>query len=164
MASAGRILIIPRGEWNPESTYEMLDLLSHGGKAWMAKKTSIGIEPTFDNDEYWHPILGTDGSFVTETELMKIVTNMTRVLEISLPASGWTTEYPFTQTVNNESIEGTSDPTMVRILVGTESEEEVKSYEKAYGLIFAGETADGSATFYAKKLPEIDLVIGLKGV
>ena len=53
---------------------------------------------------------------------------------------------------------------MVRILVGTESEEEVKAYEKAYGLIFAGETADGSATFYAKKLPEIDLVIGLKGV
>ena len=41
---------------------------------------------------------------------------------------------------------------------------EVKAYEKSYGLIFSGETANGSVTIYAKSLPEIDFVIGLKGV
>ena len=58
MATAGRILIMPRDAWVAETTYEMLDLVSHNGKAWLAKKTSVGIEPSADNVEYWHDLLG----------------------------------------------------------------------------------------------------------
>ena len=53
MASAGRILIIPKGDYNAETTYEMLDLVKHNGTSWLAKKTVIGIEPTVENDEHW---------------------------------------------------------------------------------------------------------------
>lgn len=53
MASAGRILIMPKGDWNAEKEYEMLDLVSHNGKSWLAKKDAVGIEPSEENVEYW---------------------------------------------------------------------------------------------------------------
>jgi hypothetical protein len=53
MASAGRILIMPKGEWKAETTYEMLDLVFHGGASWLAKKEVIGIEPSDANSEHW---------------------------------------------------------------------------------------------------------------
>lgn len=56
MANAGRILIIPRGNYDSSKTYEMLDLVNHNGVSWLAKKTVTGIEPS--EGEYWHPLLG----------------------------------------------------------------------------------------------------------
>lgn len=53
MASAGRILIIPRGEYDATTQYEMLDLVSFNGSSWLAKKDVLGIEPSTDNSEYW---------------------------------------------------------------------------------------------------------------
>lgn len=57
MASAGRILIIPKGEWEEEKEYKMLDLVTHKGNAFLSKKTSLGIEPTTKNEEYWFALL-----------------------------------------------------------------------------------------------------------
>lgn len=56
MATAGRILIIPKGDFNVETTYEMLDLVNCNGIPYLAKKTSVGIAPP--NEEYWHPMIG----------------------------------------------------------------------------------------------------------
>lgn len=56
MASAGRILIMPKGTYDASKTYEMLDLVNHNGVSWIAKKTVTGIEPS--EGEYWHPVLG----------------------------------------------------------------------------------------------------------
>jgi hypothetical protein len=53
MTTAGRILIIPKGDYNAETTYEMLDLVKHNGTSWLARKESTGIEPTVENAEYW---------------------------------------------------------------------------------------------------------------
>ena len=53
MASAGRILIMPKGDWAAETEYEMLDLVKHNGTSWLAKKVSSGVEPTVENDEHW---------------------------------------------------------------------------------------------------------------
>ena len=54
MASAGRILIMPKGDWKAETQYEMLDLVGHNGKVWLAKKpVPKGIEPSVDNNEFW---------------------------------------------------------------------------------------------------------------
>ena len=58
MASAGRILILPKGNWDATTTYENLDLVAHNGKAWLAKKASVGIEPDETKTEYWHDFLG----------------------------------------------------------------------------------------------------------
>ena len=46
MASAGRILIMPKGNYNADTQYEMLDLVYHNGTSWLAKKTTKGIEPS----------------------------------------------------------------------------------------------------------------------
>ena len=54
MASAGRILIMPKGKYNAETEYEMLDLVEHNNRAWIAKKACVGIEPSDANNEYWH--------------------------------------------------------------------------------------------------------------
>ena len=53
MASAGRILIMPKGNYDSNVTYEMLDLVFHGGASWVAKKTVVGIEPTDATTEHW---------------------------------------------------------------------------------------------------------------
>lgn len=53
MASAGRILIMPKGNYDPTASYENLDLVFHGGTSWIAKKTVTGIEPAETNSEYW---------------------------------------------------------------------------------------------------------------
>ena len=54
MATAGRILIMPKGAYNASTTYEMLDMVSHNGTSWLAKKTSVGITPSASTSEYWH--------------------------------------------------------------------------------------------------------------
>ena len=60
MASAGRILIMPKGNYDPSVTYEMLDLVKHSSTAWLAKKTCTGIEPSEANSEYWHKLVDLD--------------------------------------------------------------------------------------------------------
>lgn len=57
MASAGRILIMPKGEWNTETQYEMLDLVGHNGKVWLAKKEAVGIEPSINTAEHWMDVI-----------------------------------------------------------------------------------------------------------
>lgn len=54
MTSAGRILIMPKGDWNAGTEYEMLDLVKHNGTSWLAKKTTKGIEPSNANNDDWH--------------------------------------------------------------------------------------------------------------
>ena len=60
MASAGRILIMPKGEWKAETEYEMLDLVSHNSTSWLAKKDVVGVEPSEANSEFWHNMVDID--------------------------------------------------------------------------------------------------------
>ena len=90
MASAGRILIMPKGAYDSSATYEMLDLVSHNGTTWLAKKTVAGIEPSADNSEYWQnmvnmsatdylPIAG--GTLTGDTKIKKVIPQF--VLEVN---------------------------------------------------------------------------------
>lgn len=60
MASAGRILIMPKGAYDASVTYETLDLVYHQGVSWLAKKTVSGIEPSASNSEFWHSMFDFD--------------------------------------------------------------------------------------------------------
>ena len=60
MAVAGRILIMPKGAYDSSLTYKMLDMVTHNGTSWLAKKTVTGIEPSEANEEYWHMLFGYD--------------------------------------------------------------------------------------------------------
>lgn len=56
MADAGRILIIPRGDYNANSTYDKLDLVKYKGTSWLAKKNATGVEPSKANADYWQDV------------------------------------------------------------------------------------------------------------
>jgi hypothetical protein len=59
MATAGRILLIPRGKYNKETQYQMLDMVSYARKGWVCKKTCKGIEPK--EGEYWSECIDVSG-------------------------------------------------------------------------------------------------------
>ena len=59
-ASAGRVLLIPKGDWNANITYTGLDWVRHNGAAWVCKNTCTGIEPTLENAENWQ-MMARDG-------------------------------------------------------------------------------------------------------
>ena len=63
-ASAGRVLLIPKGDWNAETTYIGLDWVRHNGAAWVCKNTCTNIEPTSENTNYWQ-LISKDGTSVT---------------------------------------------------------------------------------------------------
>ena len=62
VANAGRVLIIPKGKYNADVEYEMLDMVSHGGKGWVCKKACSGIEPA--DGEYWAECIDVSGDVV----------------------------------------------------------------------------------------------------
>lgn len=56
MVNAGRILIMPKGDWNALTTYDMLDLVAENGVAYLARQTNIGQNPSADvSMTYWQP-------------------------------------------------------------------------------------------------------------
>lgn len=67
---AGRILIIPKGDYDANASYTMLDLVSHNGTSWLARKNATGIEPSEANSEYWQRLVdfGYENTQVTHTD------------------------------------------------------------------------------------------------
>ena len=51
MAIAGRVAIVPKGEWGSSISYEKLDAVSYDNALYIAKKPSVGQVPT--DGEYW---------------------------------------------------------------------------------------------------------------
>jgi len=51
MISAGRVLLMPKGDYNPATTYELLDLVSYQNSSYIAKGTTTGNLPT--DATYW---------------------------------------------------------------------------------------------------------------
>ena len=65
MVNAGRVLIVPKGAWTNLTPYEMLDLVSDGDKAYLARQASVGMRPSEDpNMTYWQPF-GSSASIAT---------------------------------------------------------------------------------------------------
>ena len=74
-ASAGRVLLISKGDWNSSTTYTGLDWVRHNGAAWVCKNTCTNIEPTFENTNYWQ-LISKDGDIVTaDTAMSSTSTN-----------------------------------------------------------------------------------------
>lgn len=65
MVNAGRILIMPKGDWNSLTTYDMLDLVAYNGVAYLARQTNVGQNPSTDTSmTYWQPF-GTASAIAT---------------------------------------------------------------------------------------------------
>lgn len=65
MVNAGRILIMPKGDWSNLTTYDMLDLVAYNGVAYLARQTNVGQNPSTDTSmTYWQPF-GTASAIAT---------------------------------------------------------------------------------------------------
>ena len=78
MATAGRILIMPKGPYDASVTYEMLDMVSHDGATWLAKRTSVGIAPSDSVSDYWFKMVGVSAADMEafKTEILETVSEM----------------------------------------------------------------------------------------
>ncbi len=59
-AIAGRVMPLPKGEYDSETTYRILDIVSYGNATYMAKTTTTGNLPT--NTSYWQEIVSAVGT------------------------------------------------------------------------------------------------------
>lgn len=93
------------------------------------------------------------------------INRMTREVEVTLRASGWSASAPYTQTVDVPGLTAGDNPILVKVIPAGATPEQVKAYNKAFGMIDDGDTADGQATFRCfNKKPAVDMTVGLKGV
>ena len=79
MTSAGRVLILPKGEYSASTTYNMLDMVRHEGGSFVCKQTSTGNAPDPDGDtEYWQLLVKSSTADVGDiSELITIHKNST---------------------------------------------------------------------------------------
>lgn len=93
MNSAGRILIIPKGEWKAETEYEMLDLVFHNGRSWLATKISTNIEPSNENDSFWFKMCESVDLTEVHNRLSSIENQMLSTLSLDdIDLSGYATK------------------------------------------------------------------------
>ena len=87
MVNAGRILIIPKGIWSNLTSYEMLDLVTQDGVAYLARQASVGQNPRNDSTyTYWQPF----GS-ATEADGATIIIDANNKLAVNI--DGETLQY-----------------------------------------------------------------------
>lgn len=60
---AGRVLLIPRGNYNPNTEYHMLDFVKFQGNSYVAKGTTLGNLPT--DTDYWQAMTEVEYGYVT---------------------------------------------------------------------------------------------------
>lgn len=63
--SAGRVLMIPKGDYDATATYTMLDVVSYQGKSYVAKQTTTGNAPT--NTTYWQLMVDAQGHIIKDS-------------------------------------------------------------------------------------------------
>lgn len=174
MAVAGRVLIVPKGDYESSTVYNMLDLVTHDNKPWLCKKNNtVGQEPSNDNSTYWQLLIDVsiadadtlDGYHADHFASSDALTDAFTTTEITLPVEQWEgSGAPYTQTVSVENIKSTSSPLAFFIDDGTSSTES-KEKQKAYACLTYLDSADGSITATCKySKPESTFTIGLKGL
>lgn len=67
MVNAGRILIIPKGQWSNLVSYNMLDLVTEGSIAYIARQASVGVNPSTDTSMTYWQTFGSAAEIATTT-------------------------------------------------------------------------------------------------
>ena len=80
MINAGRVLIIPKGDYDPAVTYEMLDLVTYNGMSYIAKGTTVNNPPT--NTTYWQSMSGDSTSIISNFAPLETTNSSTHEYEV----------------------------------------------------------------------------------
>lgn len=67
MAVAGRVAIVPKGEWSANATYKRLDAVTHNNTLYFAKK-NVPAGTVTSNTEYWSKSIAGGASAIATTE------------------------------------------------------------------------------------------------
>ena len=67
MAVAGRVAIVPKGEWSANATYKRLDAVTHNNTLYFAKK-NVPTGTVTSNTEYWSKSIAGGASAIATTE------------------------------------------------------------------------------------------------
>lgn len=106
MINAGRVLIIPKGEWTNLESYEMLDLVTRGDIAYIARQASVGVDPATDTQlTYWQPF-GTAAKIATTTTPGLVIPDGTTV---TIDATGLISANIGISDINNVTITSISN-------------------------------------------------------
>ncbi len=93
------------------------------------------------------------------------INRMTREVELTLRASGWSASAPYTQTVAVEGLKETDKVLMMSAIKTDTAAATADIWDKMGALVKAGKALDGQAVFYCpKKKPTSDFNIKLVGV
>lgn len=181
-AVAGKIMIRPMGEYDPSTVYDILDLVKYDNKPWLCKKSNImGVTPV--EGEYWMNVIdvtianadtldGHDSDYFATSEglnrlsveIGELSDKNARVINMTLTASGWSSEAPYTQIVVVNGITANDAPIPMFVDDGA-NEADSKAKTKAYGCVTYFDSGDDSITVTCKyKKPEVDFTVALKGV
>ena len=105
-------------------------------------------------------VLMTDGR-----SLHKYLTKAASLKEVKLPADGWSSDAPYTQTVALEGVMSSDRPDVYLNYPDSIDESNAEAYVEAYGYINKVETVDNAlivTAFYEK--PAMDITLTIKGV
>lgn len=93
------------------------------------------------------------------------INRMTREVEVTLRASGWSASAPYTQTVDVPGLKETDKVQMISAIKTDTAAATANIWDKMGALVKAGKALDGQAVFYCpKKKPTSDFNIKLVGV
>lgn len=68
-AIAGKVMPRPRGPYDPNALYDIIDFVNHKNKLWMAKKPNLhGIEPSESDTENWMLCIDSKGEDLQDLE------------------------------------------------------------------------------------------------
>lgn len=173
---AGKIMPRPRGEYDSNALYMILDIVASNNSIWIARKNDIqNIEPSIDNSDTW--MLCIDGSTEDTLELKDYVekhfeevvrriesletdkAEKSVVIKETIKASDWAgSSAPYTNTILVESVK--EDTIVELVLPSGMTMEEKLAYQDAQ--ILNGSQTDGSITIKSWGIkPTIDLSVDL---
>lgn len=92
------------------------------------------------------------------------VNRLNCVKSITLPVSGWSSVFPYTQTVQVSGITANDIPTPGIIYPSGCTRARQKEITKAAGYIYEIETGNGTVTVRCTEKPTAEFTLGLKGV
>ena len=93
------------------------------------------------------------------------INRMTREVEVTLRASGWSASAPYTQTVDVPGLKETDKVLMMSAIKTDTAVATANTWDKMGALVKAGKALDGQAVFYCpKKKPTSDFNMKLVGV
>lgn len=137
------------------------DALFEGDRKYNLKNNSDGTVSLTDATQYTQEGDAFAARDVNATN--QAVNKLAAIRDVTLPASGWSTSAPYTQTIQVEGVVETDRP-FIGPNIGNITADQEKAITKNWGKVSRAVSGNGQITFYCfAKKPDVDLPLVVKG-